>query len=346
MTVRLPKIQAGKVLDNIMELFLKLRLFDIAQLFTSSSLTVLNYHRIDDPYRSDFDTFKPNVSATPEEFAKQMDYICSHYSVITCQELLDWLNGEVSLPPRPLLITFDDGYYDNLKYAAPVLMERNLPAIIFLTTSFMGAKKPFYWDYVAYLFHHTEKSTVQLPLMGQVSWTNLISREKIMNFWIDIIKKIPDNETKQAVADLEKELEVTAPDHVFSNLYLDWDQICEMSNNGFEFGSHTVNHPILTRIPLTQVDEEIRESKIQIEQRLQKPVLAFAYPNGLEHDFSEDVLDSIRKTQIPLAFTLLPGPVRLSSVKENPLTIRRIFLMYTDSFPRFVAKLMGLNKFL
>ena len=346
MTFRLPKIRAGKILDVVIGIFLKLRLLDVAQLFTSSSLTVLNYHRIDDPYRPDFDTFKPNVSATPEEFARQMDYVCRHYSVITCQELLQWLNGEIPLPPRPLLITFDDGYYDNLKYAAPVLMKRSLPAVIFLTTSFMGVKKPFYWDYVAYLFCHTEKSIAQLPLMGEVSWTNPISRDKIVNYWVNMIKKVPDYKKKQAVAELEKELEVSAPDHFFSNLYLTWEQVYEMANNGFEFGSHTVNHPILTRIPLTQVDEELRESKRQIEQRLQKPVLAFAYPNGLEHDFSTDVFDSVRKAQIPLAFTLLPGPVSLSAVKKNPLTIRRIFLMYTDSFPRFVAKLLGLNKIL
>lgn len=346
MVVRLPKIRARKVLDIVMGILLRLRLFDLARLFTSSSLTVLNYHRIDDPYRLDFDTFKPNVSATPEEFAKQMDYVRSRYSVITCNELEQWLKGEMHLPRHPLLITFDDGYYDNLKYAAPVLMERNLPSVIFLTTNFMGSKKPFYWDYVAYLFFHTAKSTVQLPLMGQTSWVDPTSREKIMNSWINMIKKISDDKKKQAVSDLEKELEVNVPDDAFSNLYLNWEQICEMSNNGFEFGSHTVNHPILTRIPLTQVDEELRESKKQIERRLHSPVLAFAYPNGLEHDFSEDILNSVRNAQIPLAFTLLPGPVNMSSVKKSPLTIRRIFLMYTDSFPRFAAKLLGLNKIL
>lgn len=346
MAYRMPRLHAGRKLDFTLKMLHELKVFDMARHVNTNLLTVLNYHRIDDPHRSDFDTFKPNVSATPKEFARQMDYIRCHYSVITCMDLVMWLKGERTLPPRPLLITFDDGYFDNYKYAAPILMARDLPATFFLSTGFMGTGEAFYWDSIAYLFFHSKKNTVHLPLLGTVTWRDAASREKIMNFWINAVKLLPDEKRLQAVDEMEKVLDVKVPEDAFSGLYLDWEQVRELSENGFEIGAHTVNHPILSRIPVTRVDDELTEAKRQIEKWTGKTVVSFAYPNGLAQDISADVVNSVRKAGMLLAFTLMPGPVSLKKVRSHPLLIRRIFLIHTDSFPRFVAKLAGLNKLL
>ena len=346
MGYRMPRLQAGRMLDFTLKMLLDLKVFDMARRVNRSLLTVLNYHRIDDPHRSDFDTFKPNVSATPEEFARQMDYVQSRYSVITCLDLVMWLKGECTLPPCPLLITFDDGYFDNYKYAAPILRERNLPATIFLSTGFMGTGNAFYWDYVAYLFFHTKRNAVHLPHLGEVAWRNAASRERVMHSWINTVKFLPDEQRRQAVAEMEKVLDVKVTVDAFSGLYLGWEQLKELSENGFELGAHTVNHPILSRIPVDRVDEELIESRKQIEKRIGKSVISFAYPNGLAQDISKEVVNSVRKAGMLLAFTLMPGPVSLRKVRTDPLLIRRIFLIHSDSFPRFVAKLAGLNKLL
>src|SRR5215216_6859046 len=84
------------------------------------SLTVVNYHRIDDPHRTDFDSFKPNVSATPEDFNRQMDYLSKWFNVISMQNVLQWLDGQKELPSYAALITFDDGYLDNYTFAYPI----------------------------------------------------------------------------------------------------------------------------------------------------------------------------------------------------------------------------------
>lgn len=346
MAYRRPRLQAGRILDFTLRMMVELKVFDLARHVNPSQLTVLNYHRIDDPHRSDFDTFQPNVSATPEEFARQMDYVQRRYSVITCLDLVLWLKGEHTLPPRPLLITFDDGYFDNHKYAAPILRERDLPATIFLSTGYMGTGEAFYWDYIAYLFFHSKKNTVHLPHLGTATWRDAASREKIMHSWINAVKFLPDEKRLQAVDEMEKVLDVKVPEDAFSGLYLDWEQVCELSENGFELGSHTVNHPILSRIPVSRVDDELTEAKKQIEKRIGKTVVSFAYPNGLAQDISTDVVNSVRKAGMLLAFTLMPGPVSLRKVRNDPLLIRRIFLIHSDSFPRFVAKLAGLNKLL
>src|SRR5690349_12198359 len=123
----------------------------------AKSLTVINYHRIDDPYRKDFDSFKPNVSATPDDFDNQLDYLAKWFNVVSVRDVTQWLDRQRDLPPYAALITFDDGYLDNYTFAYPILRSHHLPALIFLTTEHIGTDTPFYWDMAAYCFHHTKK---------------------------------------------------------------------------------------------------------------------------------------------------------------------------------------------
>ena len=63
---------------------------------------------------------------------------------------------------------------------------------------------------------------------------------------------------------------------------LGWSEIEELSRQGIEFGAHSVTHPDLTRLPLAAAREEILSSRKQIEDRVGRPVKAFAYPYGAE----------------------------------------------------------------
>jgi peptidoglycan/xylan/chitin deacetylase (PgdA/CDA1 family) len=333
-----------KVIDTGINLAIKAGIFNISRSLSPQTLTVLNYHRINNADSPDFDLFKPNVSATPEEFARQMDYVQAHYNVISCEQLACWLQGASALPLHPAIITFDDGYYDNLLNAAPVLQARHLSAIIFLTTGFIGTKQPFYWDIVAYCFHHTRRDHADLPLLGKRCWSDPASREKVMLTWVQSLKKIPETQKCNMIEKVGEILDVSIPDEKFSNLYLTWGQVREMSQNGTEFGSHTVNHPILTRIPAEQVRRELIESKRRVEEEIQKPITSLAYPNGQKVDFSSEVIAITRETGFQLAFSLLPGPTRLGTVKSSPLAIRRVYIGRNHTFSRFVAVLAGFSR--
>lgn len=71
------------------------------------------------------------------EFEKQMDYLAAHnYSVISLSELLKGLKGG-QLPPKPVVITIDDGFKSNYTLAYPVLKKHNFPATLFIYTNFI-----------------------------------------------------------------------------------------------------------------------------------------------------------------------------------------------------------------
>jgi peptidoglycan/xylan/chitin deacetylase (PgdA/CDA1 family) len=100
-------------------------------------------------------------------------------------------------------------------------------------------------------------------------------------------------------------------------LMLSWEQVREMSDSGIAFGSHTLTHPFLTRIPRKQVLKEIRLSKDIIEQQIGQPVTTFAYPSG---DFDSDVKGVVKEAGYAAAVTTISG---CNSAYDDVCALRR-----------------------
>jgi peptidoglycan/xylan/chitin deacetylase (PgdA/CDA1 family) len=309
------------------------------------SLTVLNYHRIADVNDEGFDSFKPNVSATPGEFSRQMDYVTRWFNVVSLPDVTEWLDEKRELPAHAALITFDDGYLDNFTSAYPILRRCHLPAVVFLVTGHIERDVPFYWDLVAYCFHHARRDHITLPDGRNVHWTDAAGGEKAGRELIEQLKSLPDPESRNWAARMPEMLDVSIPAGTFRNLMMSWDQIREMSGGGIEFGGHTMNHPILTRLPVEQAKREIVGSKERIEQELGKAVLGFAYPNGSKNDFNREIERATAEAGYRTGFTLLNGPLHRREVKRNPFAIRRNFISHKHSLPKFAAIVSGFNRY-
>jgi peptidoglycan/xylan/chitin deacetylase (PgdA/CDA1 family) len=311
----------------------------------AKSLTVVNYHRIDNPHRKEFNSFKPNVSATPADFKRQMEYLAKWFHVISLHDLVEWLEGRKDLPPFAALITFDDGYLDNYSSAYPVLRQHHFPALIFLTTEHIGTDAPFYWDMAAYCFAHTQRDRLIFPDGKVEHWSNSEQLERVSKHWIEFMKTLPQAEKEIHVQRLPDSLGVSIPEGFFRKLMMDWDQVREMRKSGIEFGAHTLHHPILTRISLDQVRAEIEGSKARIEEELGEPVLGFAYPNGQSSDLNDQIEKIVADSGIKTAFTLLNGPSSQVEVKRNPYAIRRIFISHRHSLAEYAVLLSPVNRY-
>ena len=309
------------------------------------SLTVINYHRIDDPYREGFDSFKPNASATPQDFDRQLDYLAEWFNVVSLKDIVEWLDGHKDLPPYAALITFDDGYLDNYTSAVPLLRKHNFPALIFLTTGHIGTDAPFYWDMAAYCFAHTQNDHLTFPDGRVEGWSNQVERDQVSKNWIEFMKILPQAEKQSYVENLPILLGVSIPEGFFQRLMMNWDQVREMQKDGIEFGAHTMHHPILTRVSLEEAREEVVGSKTRIEAELGVPVLGFAYPNGQASDLNEEIEKTVAESGIRAAFTLLNGPSSQSEVKRNPYAIRRIFISHRHSLAEYAMQLSPINRF-
>jgi peptidoglycan/xylan/chitin deacetylase (PgdA/CDA1 family) len=114
----------------------------------SVEVPVLMYHYIRiNPNPND--SFGYNLSVTPTNFASQMDYLLAHgYHVITLDELSGVLFNRSTLPDKPIVVTFDDGYADCYFAAFPILKKHNFKALNFIITGLVGAPNYLSWSQI------------------------------------------------------------------------------------------------------------------------------------------------------------------------------------------------------
>ncbi|MEN6356494.1 MAG: polysaccharide deacetylase family protein [Armatimonadota bacterium] len=93
------------------------------------------------------------------------------------------------------------------------------------------------------------------------------------------------------------------------------EQIKELSNAGFEIGSHTLTHPHLTELNDSELKHELVESKNRLEDLIGKPVKSFSYPYG---DCDDRVIASAIEAGYSNAVTTKLGIVWKSSAFEIP----------------------------
>ena len=110
-----------------------------SEIAAGPKILVLNYHQV-----KNGNTY---LSVHLDDFDAQMNYLVENgYIAITPDALLSALEGELELPPKPVLITFDDGYSDNYENAFPILQKYGLRATIFVIPALVGKEGYMTWD--------------------------------------------------------------------------------------------------------------------------------------------------------------------------------------------------------
>jgi peptidoglycan/xylan/chitin deacetylase (PgdA/CDA1 family) len=117
---------------------------------------------------------------------------------------------------------------------------------------------------------------------------------------------------------------------------LDWNHIQEMITSGMSFGVHTSTHPDLTAISSKQAIIEIQDSRLKLEQQLQKPVLTFSYPYSR---YNKEVMELVSQSGYELACTYIPHYV--GGPGKSRYEMNRTGILATDSIEDFAAKVQA-----
>ncbi len=288
----------------------------------SNSLRVLMYHRVCDPEAPNFFGMKAIVSARPKEFAEQMDYLSKNYNPVSLDECLAWIYDGQPLPPRALLITFDDGYRDNLTHALPILAARKIPFVLFVPTGYLEDERVFFWDWVAEAFRHSGVNSAKLPELGERSW-HAGNYETVAGEWVFAAAPLGECSRLAAIAQLAEILGYDASQSPPAGTHLSWSDLEEMIRNGCTVGAHTVSHPMMVGLGLEKAAQEIANSKSSLEKKLGVPVLSFAFPYGRTTDYETAYLSVLRQSGIKIAFRSTGAINFASGARRNPFEIRR-----------------------
>ncbi|HEX2766276.1 MAG TPA: polysaccharide deacetylase family protein [Candidatus Limnocylindria bacterium] len=277
-------------------------------------LGVLTYHRIADP---DAASGHPGiVSATPSQFVEQLDFVRGRYRVVSLHDVLEARDHGMPLPPRAVLITFDDAYRDFADAAWPMLRSRDLPATLFVPTAFPGSpSQGFWWDWL-----HEAVMAAPDGAALRTAWTSLRlpSREQRPGLLRELrteLKGQPHETLLAEVRAIGEQLGVPPP----AGQVLGWEELRSLAADGVTLAPHSRTHPLLDRIDPDRLGDELSGAIADLEEHVGPTPRALAYPSG---SHSAAVRDAVRSTGYALAFTTQRGLNRLG--RTDWFAMRRI----------------------
>lgn len=291
-------------------------------------LSILIYHRVN----PEFDPlYMEEVTATT--FDWQMKLVSQCFNVLPLVEAIQLLRKD-RLPSRSLCVTFDDGYADNAEVALPILKKHDLTATFFVSTGFLNGGR-MWNDTVIESIRYMTPGLLNLTEFGLgtfnlKTWTD---RKKCFQAVIEKIRHLPQNE-RQAFAN---RLEDLSPEPLPDHLMMTSEQVKELHDAGMTIGGHTVTHPILSTLELSQVETEIREGRSTLEKIINEPVRVFAYPNGKPGaDYLPEQVSVIKELGLEGAVSTAWG---VSSIETDPYQLKR-FTPWDKNSYRFALRLI------
>ncbi len=229
-----------------------------------------------------------------ETLARQLDLIVAHHQVISPDEhLAHHAHGQPLPGACPVVLTIDDGYRDLLDVAQPLLRERGLPAMLFMTTGLADGPFWFWWDKIEYLVNEAPAAHHEVDVLGRRLTLDLHSPAGRHQAWSDVADRCrfaPNAEKLDFIADLARQLHVALPENAPPHYQgVTWDELRSMVSDGLLVGAHTVSHPILSRVPHAEAEREIGRSRERLEEQLGQPVPWFCYPQGGPADYTDQL---------------------------------------------------------
>ncbi len=226
--------------------------------------------------------------------------------------------GEAAYPEalpggRPhFLLTFDDGYANNLQLALPILEQHRVPALFFISTGPMQSQQPFWFDVIVTAIQAAELTVLDLREYGLGLYRFRAMQDP--RRWADIdrllvdIKNLGDEDhaaIQAVLAFLSSRFAKELESHLKRFRPLAPEEVRQLARSPWgHIGSHGHDHRILTRAG----DEELRGSLVTSRRLLEElsdgPVVDLAYPNG-DHD--ERVIAAARQAGYLRGYTTVAG---------------------------------------
>ena len=278
-------------------------------------LRVLTFHRIDHMDRR-HDLDPSLISATPDQFARQLNWLMRHFNIVALGDVVDAIRGEACLPSRAVLITFDDAYADFYLHAYSCLRERNLSAALFVPTAYPEhSDRQFWWDRLYNMVMYHQDSPILETSVGSFDVASHASRYQTLRSLKKLLKQLPWQELN-SIVDAICLRPGTGP---CPPTVMTWEQLQEVSDNQIALVPHTHTHPLLDRIPVSEVREEIELSIRMLRQETGSSLPAIAYPSG---QYSNQVVEEAKKAGCEIGFTTNRGINRIKNC--DPMQLCRI----------------------
>lgn len=300
-------------------------------------LYIVMYHYIRDLKHSRYPKIK---GLDINLFRHQIDFFKSAFSVVTMEEVIAASKGEIVLPDRALLLTFDDGYIDNYTFAFPVLRENGIQGSFFIPGKTFATRQLLDVNKIHYILASTDigkllpdifermdiyREKFDYPsnkeLFGKYATENRFDTKEIV-FVKNILQTILPEQVRNCItSDLFEKYVGATEEQIAYELYMTEEQIATMKYNGMFIGIHGYDHYWLSRLPEQQMRSDI-DKALDVMMKgnfIDSKEWVMNYPYG---DYNQNVLEYAKSRGACVGLTT---EVRIADLeKDNILRLPRL----------------------
>jgi len=248
------------------------------------------------------------------EFQRQIRYLTRFKRVISLSEFCERSNSGERLSSREVVLTFDDGYRNNLLYAAPILEQYGVVATLFVSARHIetGRRLPNY--FVRQAIWNTDQKQVKIEACNQVYDVSSPEQRRIsLSRLMRLMKTVDISSVDRIVREVRDwlsesrwdELEAANQDEEL----LQWSEVRQLSRSGWGIGSHCHDHAILhSNQSRNQIRYQLQASRKMITDRIEE-CRFFAYPNGERGFIAPAAVEEVKKAGYELGLSAEAGDI-------------------------------------
>ena len=242
---------------------------------------ILTLHHVRPPRP---DRFQPNrlLEVTPRFLHGVIELLRSEgIDLVSLDEMHRRLT-EGDFARRFVCLTFDDGYRDTLKWAHPILREAEVPFAVYVATSFADRLGELWWLALEAVIAHNKRVALTVDGRDRIFDCATVSAKRALYqelYWW--LRGLPtEMEMRRVVHDLAAFYQVDIAAFC-KDLCMSWEELAELAADPLvTIGAHTVNHPMLAKLPLEGARSEMDLSRSVIEAALDVRPRHLSYPIG------------------------------------------------------------------
>ena len=260
-------------------------------------------------------------------FYNLMKQLSKKGNPISIDEAVETIKGKKKIKPKSFVITFDDGFYNNISVGYPLLKSLKIPFTIYLTTSFIDKNYMSWIDQIEYCVQKTRiKEIFILRYKKNFEINNDAEKIKLMNFIRLKVKKDKNCDPNKFAKQVNKSLGFNK--EIKSNSIIDkklsWKLISKFKNDKLvTFGGHSHTHLTLSYLSPDILKKEIKTSVQKIKNHLKLKKIHYSYPEGSKQTYSKKVIRELKKNDVISSVTTIKGS---NAKNTNLYELKRIFV--------------------
>lgn len=278
-----------------------------------------------------------------DDFCKQLDYFEGNFGFVNKQDFLSYFKADDNMLKKSqidngVILTFDDGLSCHYDYVYPELKKRGLWGIFYVPTGVYQTNKVLdvhrthillascndkdifdvlkqkITDDILVDANHSEFQRETYKMQIDSDYTKMVKR--ILNYYIDyqfrekILDELIDEFELQDLCQVNK-------------FYINDQQMQKMKDGGMIIGSHSVSHPVMSKLSFDEQKIEIQQSFARLNDYIDVSDKTFCYPYGGKHSYTDETVQILNQEQCIFSFDVNSRDITIQDIVNRPQTLPR-----------------------